>query len=180
MNTSFWKIAAIWFALGLIVGLLVGMAIGWRWDQRVMQLTGNDVSTTSTAITGISNTLTIASSTDSTTGGAAITVNDQPAGRAAMVAKAVITEAAWISVRQILPSGDMGKVLGAVRRLPGTYDNVVIDLLGTTVPNGEYAIVLYASGTSKAFSTKVLIPGADGKPASAQFKATTPFSPSGK
>jgi hypothetical protein len=177
MNTSFWKIAASWFVLGLIVGLLVGMAIGWRWDQRVMQLTGNNASTTTTTITGISNTLTIASSTDS---GAAITVNDQPAGRAAMIAKAVITQSAWISVRQILASGGMGKVLGAVRRDPGTYDNVVVDLLGTTVPDAHYAIVLYASGTSKAFSTKTVIPGADGQSVSAQFKATTPVSPSGK
>lgn len=177
MNTSFWKVAALWFVVGCIVGLLVGMAIGWRLDRRVAELTAGSVATSTSTTSGKP---TVASNGTSSWSG--VTLNDQPAGRAVVVANIALGKAAWVSVREILPSGDLGKVLGAVRRDAGVYTNLVVDLVTATIPNKSYALVLYADSGSKTFSSKSLtiIPGMDGKEAVTDFLATTPVSPSGR
>jgi hypothetical protein len=172
MNTTFWKGVALWFSVGLIVGLLIGMAIGWRIDQRVAQITSEDAVKTATSTDmGLVN--------DS---GVSVTLNDQPAGYAALISQITLPQSAWISVREILPSGDLGKVLGTVRRDAGTYTNVVVNLLRATVPEASYALVLYADNGKKTFDAKSLtiIQGMDGKEATTDFVATTPVAPSGR
>ena len=172
MNTTFWKVAVLWLVIGLIVGLLVGMAIGWRLDKRIAEMTSTTADTSATA-----------DETATTTNASTITavVNDQPAGRGALIANITLPRAAWITVRDILPSGDLGNILGATRRDAGSYTNLVVNLLRGTVPNTSYAVVLYEdNGQTFNPKTLVLIPGADGKPATTDFKATTPLSPSGQ
>lgn len=179
MNISLLKPVALWFTVGLIVGLLVGMAIGWRLDRRVAELTAGSVAT-STSTTNTNGTP--AATNNGTSSWSGVTLNDQPAGRAVVVANITLAKAAWVSIREILPSGDLGKVLGAVRRDAGVYTNLVVDLVTATNPNMSYALVLYADSGSKTFSSKSLtiIPGMDGKEAVTDFMATTPLSPSGQ
>lgn len=177
MQTLFSKAVALWFVVGLIVGLLVGMAIGWRLDRRVAELTAGYVATSTSTTSG-----TPTAANNGTSSWSGVTLNDQPAGRAVVVANITLGKAAWVSVREILSSGDLGKVLGAVRRDAGAYTNLVVDLVSATTPNKPYALVLYADSGSKTFSSKSLtiIPGADGKEAITDFMATTPISPSGR
>ena len=191
MNTTFWKTAIVWGITGGIIGLLIGMAIGWRMDNRVSQfegVTGAQASTTGSA----SSTTSAASdseavgagsaSTGSTDSGAALSVSDQPAGHAVVIAHVSLSVVGWIAVHEVSATGVIGNVLGAARRNPGSYDNVVVDLLRATVPNGRYAVILYADNGNKIFDLKGDQPilGSDGKPIMSEFAATTPPSPSGR
>jgi len=107
-------------------------------------------------------------------------VLDQPAGRAVVVKSVDISVTSWIAVRDYVDQ-KIGNVLGAVRRAEGTSQDVVVDLLRSTEPGKQYAVVILTDNGDGEFSTKTDSPLMDG---TAQvmgvFTATVPVAPNGR
>jgi hypothetical protein len=109
-----------------------------------------------------------------------VEVSDQPAGRAVMVKRISLEKTSWIAVRDF-KDGKIGNVLGASRKEKGTMQDVIIDLLRSTEPGQQYAVVIFTDNGDGAFSTKTDTPVLSGsEPYRVTFSATTPVAPSGR
>ncbi len=158
-----WKVASV----SCIIGIILGLLLMWAWQR------GSVVVPEASADPSPEQSYTDEDGAD-VVHEANVAVSDQPAGRAVVVESATLPELGWIAVREV-KDGKPGNVLGAVRRDAGTSNQVVVDLLRNTEPDGAYEIVLYTDDGDKTFelSEDTLLPGAS------PFTATLPLSPSG-
>jgi len=112
--------------------------------------------------------------------GVSLEAADQPAGRAVTVKRVTLDKTSWIAVRDF-SGGKIGNVLGASRKEAGTLTGVVVDLLRTTEPGKQYAIVIFTDNGDGTFSTKTDTPVLSGTdPYRVTFTATTPVAPNGR
>ncbi len=112
--------------------------------------------------------------------GVSVSANDQPAGRAVIVEKAMLTATSWIAIRDFA-DGKIGNILGAVRREAGASDDVIVDLLRATVPGSEYAVVVFTDDGDGKFDSKRDTPVMSGdEPYHVTMTATTPVTPNGR
>lgn len=176
MKTLEWKTGLLWF----VPGIILGMAL-----LSLFQMYGGQVWGKSTVLKGSTDTAVAANTNTAGNSAAAsaniVTVSNQPAGRAVMVDKAVLSSLGWVAVRD-WKNNAWGNILGAVRREAGTHEKVVVDLLRATVPDSSYVVVLYRDDGDKKFDSKkdTVLTDAAGKPLTFSFKAETPRSPNGR
>lgn len=112
----------------------------------------------------------------------AISVANQPAGKAVVVQKATLPSVHWLAVRDMNADGSVGNILGAKRVDKGEVSSVVIDLLRATEPGKKYAVVAFTDNGDTSFDSKVdkAVLDANGKPVVFSFSAQTPVAPAGR
>ena len=158
-----------WFIIG--AGVLIVLVGGW-W---VMTNNGSQIGTPTATTTAPSDTSSVPAANSGVAGtpstvlnGEAVSVGDQPAGSFTSVTSATLTSMGWLAVRD-----QDGRVLGAARLEPGTYEAVQIELLRNTVSGEEYQVLIYIDDGDKQFDLHkdTLVTNADGSVAGAAFTA---------
>lgn len=91
------------------------------------------------------------------TDAATLSVAAQTAGMEARVAKVMLKTAGWVVVHEI-DGGHVLNALGARRLDVGTHTNVAVELLRTTDPGHDYAVILYADNGNKEFEIRGDLP----------------------
>lgn len=185
MNTENLKGALLWVIIGGTIGGLLGMWVGYTLGNQSPSIDGDkipvaDVQNSSDDPDGSG--VLIGTQASANGDGALLTIVDQPAGYAVIVAHLELPKSGWVAVHEVLPGDIIGNVLGAVRRDTGSYDAVVVDLLRATESGSSYAVVLYADNGNKEFDIRADIPitREDGTPIVERFAALLPVSPSGR
>lgn len=187
MNTSEMKGMILWLIIGGTIGAVLGMWIGYMVATRAVSVEENKENEQRQEISSDDvNSMTddgalIGSSVSESGDGALVSVQEQPAGLAVVVASIDIPRNGWIAIHEILDGALIGNVLGAARRDAGLYEGVVVNLLRATEPGSEYAVVLYVDNGNKEFDLQNDVPITDaaGNPTVVRFSAVTPPSPSG-
>lgn len=100
-----------------------------------------------------------------------LTVALQSAGAQVVVTNVTLPEDGWLVVHEITDA-HVGNALGAARRDAGFYDVVSIELLRNTLPQTEYAVVVYADNGNKIFEIKTDLPviNSTGDPVMSTFR----------
>jgi len=129
------------FITGIVIGLLGGyMFFGGNGDV---------------ANTGIAEEKEVGESAKSDTESIieGITVENQPAGNIVNVASAVLSQDAWVVIREKTDNGEPGNILGAQIFPSGTSEGEVT-LLRNTVPDESYFAGIYTDDGDQEFEFK--------------------------
>lgn len=156
------------FGALLVVGIIAGMLIV---NYSGMDTVG-DANETESELNAEEGT--------SVRGAGEISVSSQPAGRAVVVAEAVLPQEGWVVVHEAR-GGELGNALGAARRGAGQHTGIVVELLRGTEPGMNYFVTLYADNGNGTFELKedMLVGDENGQIIRGSFTATTPLSPAG-
>lgn len=108
----------------------------------------------------------------------ALIVADQFPGNVAYITSAQVTKPAWVVVREILPTGKAGTVLGNTYLAEAGIFPVRVELSKSTLDKKTYLVELYEDNGDKVFNlaNDTALLGANGKPATATFKASSVLS----
>jgi len=111
-----------------------------------------------------------------------IEVFDQPAGKAVRIAHVTLPNMGWVAIHELDDAGAMRNALGAILRDAGSHENVIVDLLRGTEPEGRYAAVIYIDDGDKKFSARKdnRLTTADSQLVRDEFTALLPVSPGGR
>lgn len=132
-----------------VIGIIIGMGAGYFvWGARSG---GSIVVNDLTKDVELNQASVIASMQES---GDMLEVENQIAGKAVTVAKAVLSSTvSWVAVHEDI-NGDLGNVLGA-RSLPsGEHMNVFVPLLRGTMAGKEYHVGIYKDNGDLKFDRK--------------------------
>ena len=173
MKSDQWKMAFYWFLPGVLIG---AFAMGFYLREEGV----NYVPTVDDMVAMEKEDGSMMESKKDSSN--SIIVGNQPAGYAVIVEHAELSETNWIAVRERDEAGNLGNILGALRRDAGAHDRLVVDLLRATEPDHEYAVVLYTDDGDKAFDSKkdTEVTDADGNLIMSTFRALIPVGPSGR
>lgn len=103
---------------------------------------------------------------------ASISVRNQKAGDKVIVDSVTFSNTGWAVVYEYT-GGQLGHVLGAYYRNPGTYSNLQVDLLRNTVAGSTYAVAVSSEDGDRNYDYRKDIPviDADGKTILGTFTA---------
>lgn len=158
-NTGVTKYAGF-AVLGFVVGALLMFVAGKAFAPSEVET----IATTTPETVVTSN-----GSTDAPEG--VLTVATQSAGVQVVATNVTLPEDGWLVVHEVTDA-HVGNALGAARRDAGFYDTVSIELLRNTLPQTEYAVVVYADNGNKIFEIKSDLPviNSMGNPLIATFR----------
>jgi len=148
-----WLVGVGSFIVGVVLGLLVSTMMADstmpHTEDRETLSDSNSTSTVETDPNAVTEeqqdrSVRVDTDTDNTglSGSWHVQANNQKAGTSVVVESATLRDIGWIAVRENI-NGEMGNVLGAVRKNAGTHTSIAIDLLRKTVPNQAYYVVIY-------------------------------------
>ncbi|MFA6273043.1 MAG: hypothetical protein WC673_00925 [Candidatus Paceibacterota bacterium] len=151
-----------------IIAFALGLGSGWLWTKKNVEPVDGTKNDKTTEVT------------DKTTGqtptgdlvtGNSILVKDQTAGIEVAVEQVVLTNMAWVVVREDDGVGAPGKILGAQLFEVGVGTGNV-ELLRGTEAGGTYYAMIYSDNGDRAFDPKLDAPILDGisQPIIATFK----------
>ncbi|MAZ67701.1 hypothetical protein CL652_02955 [bacterium] len=141
-----------------IGGFAVGFLIVWSWNAYTDR-PALDVPAEATAPANLivqeskAPDAIVSGNIESTAESTNIEVRDQIAGERVAVASATLSSDGWIVIHEE-NNGLIGNALGAVRRNAGTYQNIEVPLLRSTIANLRYWVVLYSDNGDKQFSLR--------------------------
>jgi hypothetical protein len=163
----------IWVILALVVGLLIGYGFGRQMGGAGDMVTSTDMTSTSTAATTTSKASgLLGSGVKPVTGivaqGNSVSVVDQPAGMSVTVKSAMLSQEAWVAIRD-----SSGATLGAALFPAGAHTDVSVPLLSPTQAGQNYQALIYFDDGTKTFNlhTETIVLNPDGSVAGTTFDA---------
>lgn len=105
---------------------------------------------------------------------ATLVVTIQTAGDRVSIERVSLDAAGWVVVHEV-EEGHILNALGATRLDIGDHQNISVELLRGTMPNKEYAVVLYMDNGNKEFELRGDLPMIDkiGNPIMQSFRTYT-------
>lgn len=159
---------------GVVIALIIGLLLGYGWGRQMggaanMMMSSEVPAATSTSTTSAGATL-LGSSSKPVSGtvaeGNSLTVANQSAGMSVKISSVMLSQEAWIAVRD-----SNGITLGAALFPAGTRADVSVPLLKPMQAGQNYQALIYFDDGSKTFSlkTETIVLNPDGSVAGATF-----------
>ncbi len=187
-GTGGWKLVIV-----LIIGFALGFGASWLWVNRPAQdadilddgtvgetgqddvtdiTDGSGNTTTDDTVEGVGGEITVIGSQEDE-----VLVKDQIAGESVFITRATLTQDGWVAVQEILPSGQLGNILGAKRFNAGVSQGMVT-LLRSTRAGNTYVVTLWYDNGDGVFdhTTDALVTDGTGAVVAMEFEAYSTLS----